>query len=806
MDMGSRLRTFGLALLLIALCAVAARAEPFDLAGPTLDVEVTRGGVTLPISQTPNLAPGDQLSIKADLPPTETVRYLLVAAFLRGATNPPPESWFHPLDTGVARSADGLKITVPDGAQQVLVFLAPRTGGDFKTLVGAVRGKPGAFVRASQDLNQATLDRSRLDVFLAILHKINPADSERLQKVSSLLARSLAIKVDADCFQKMPELQVDCLLQAKDSLILDDGQSTSIVQALTSGASADLLLQLSATPQAGYGANTPYLAAVLDIVRIFDSLHTAHYQYIPALGAIHGQQLSLMLSTAPSFHNPLSVLVAALPAVEPPQPPPLRAVDTKAAYCAGKGDLVLPAEGAPLAFSTAYAHDMGLRLKTKDGSAVELPVRADAENGGFIADASGLDPARFGDTLDGSLHGFWGFEPFDGPNFHLRTPHPEQWRLADDDRQALVVGRDDTVRLEGAAAACVESVALRSPSGETQPVDWKATQPDQISVTLPLGDSEAGAVTLMVKQQGDGDADLVALQAFNVAGHLDGFTVHAGDPFGVLKGSRLDEVTGLTMNGITFTPGALTSLNGADELILTASDTEAVAKLQAGKPMKAKATLKDGRTEKLNVSVAPPRPSVVLIDKSVQPATAGPPSTIELTDKDELPLGATLTFSIHAQTPAAFSGREKIEVATADGATSTTLAASDGLVLEDPHVALATLDTGKVFGASAFGALRFRIVDGTGSGDWQPLATLVRLPAFRALKCPGGRSQACELTGSNLLLVDSLSSDPKFDHAVKIPEGFAGRVLSVPYPSSGKFYVKLHDAPSVMNLAALPSD
>jgi hypothetical protein len=806
MDMGLRLRTIGLALLLIATCVAAARAEPFDLAGPTLDIEVTHGGVTLPISQTPNLSSGDQLSIRADLPPSESVRYLLVTAFLRGATNPPPETWFHPLQTWTSKGVDGLRITVPDGAQQVLVFLAPHTSGDFRTLVDAVRGRPGAFVRASQDLNQATLDRSRLNVFLAVLRKTNPADSEGLQKVSTLLGRSLAIKVDADCFQKMPELQAGCLLQAKDALILDDGQSTSIVQALTSGVSADLLLQLSATPQAGYGANTPYLAAVLDVARLFDSFRTAHYQYIPALGAIGGRKMSLLLSTAPSFHNPLSVLVTALPAVEPPQPPPLRAVDAKAAYCAAKGDLVLPAEGAPLAFSTAYAHDMALRLKTKDGAAVELPVRVDAEKGGFIADVSGLDPTRFGDTVDGSLHGFWGFEPFDGPSFHLRTPHPEQWRLAEEDRQSLVVGRADTVRLEGAQAACVESVALRTASGTTQPVDWKTTQPDQITVTVPLDDSDAGPLTLLVKQQGGGDADSVAIQAFAVAGHLDGFIVHAGDPFGVLKGSRLDEVTGLTINGVTFTPGALRSVSGADELTLTAGDAAAVARLQAGKSASAKATLKDGRVEKLKVSIAPARPRVELIDKSVQPGASTAPGAMELTSKDELALGATLTFSIRAKVPATFTGHEQVEVATADGGASATLASSGGLVLEDPQIAVATLDTAKAFGASAFGALRYRIVDEAGAGDWQPLATLVRLPTFRALKCPGGRGQACELTGSDLFLVDSLSGDARFDHPVKVPEGFAGRVMSVPYPTAGKFYLKLRDAPEFINVAAVPAD
>ncbi len=162
MDMGSRLRTIGLALLLIATCVAAARAEPFDLAGPTLDIEVTHAGVTLPISQTPNLSSGDQLSIKADLPPSQSVRYVLVTAFLRGATNPPPESWFHPLQTWTPRGADGLKITVPDGAQQVLVFLAPHTNGAVSTLVDAVRGRPGAFALRAPYMNSRVCPSHRL--------------------------------------------------------------------------------------------------------------------------------------------------------------------------------------------------------------------------------------------------------------------------------------------------------------------------------------------------------------------------------------------------------------------------------------------------------------------------------------------------------------------------------------------------------------------------------------------------------------------------------------------------------------------
>ena len=356
--------------------------------------------VRLPISQVPNLAAGDQLWIKADLPPTQSAHYLLVAAFLTGSTNPPPPNWFFRCETWARPCAQqGLSVTVPQDAQQVLVFLAPETRGDFSTLVDAVRGRPGAFVRTSQDLNQAALDRSRLESYLAAIRALNDADPSTLHELAPLLARSLAIKVDEKCLDRLPELQAPCLMKGQESLILNDGHSTSIVEALTSGPASDLAMEASYTPQLSYGYYSPYIASVLDIARILESFHTAQYQYIPALASQQGDRLALTLNTPPSFHNPKSVLVTALPAVEQAQLPPLHAVDPKEIYCARESSLVLPVEGAPLVFSTDYAHDVGLSLTGKDGQSIELPAKADAEQGGFVVDTSGLGGVSLGDSV-----------------------------------------------------------------------------------------------------------------------------------------------------------------------------------------------------------------------------------------------------------------------------------------------------------------------------------------------------------------------------------------------------------------------
>ena len=790
--------------LLAPALARAADTAPFDLAGPALKVTVAHAGATLPIAEVPNLSPGDVVSIKADLPASQSVHYLLVAAFLRGATNPPPQEWFSRAETWTRKGRDGLKLVTPPDAEQLVVFLAPQTGGDFKTLMGAVQGRPGAFVRASQDLNQASLDRSRLDAFLAAVRATDPTDPDRLKTVSPLLARSLTVKLNTDCFQKMAELQAACLTEGQDTLVLNDGHSTSIAEALTSGAPADLALQLTASPVANFGYSSAYVAAAFDVVRILQSFRTAQYQYIPAIATAKDDRLSLVLNAAPSFHNPQSVLVAALPAIAPPQSPPLRPVDPKAVFCAERTDLLLPIEGAPLAYSTHYAHDMVVRVRGKDGKTFDLPVRADAEKGGFIVDTSGVDPADLGDAVDGSLHGYWGFEPFDGPAFHLQTARAAPWRLAPDDEQALVVGRDDTVHLQGAAASCVESVVLQQPSGVAQPVTWKSEAPDQLTAVVPLGSAEPGPMTLLVRQYGMKDADTVALRAFTEAGRLESFAFHAGDHGGVLKGTRLDEVAGLTLAAASFTPGELTSSNGDDLLSLSAGDVGDLAKLRPGQTVTAKVALKDGRTVSLRTAVGAPRPQITLIGKSAQAGAPEGAAAIRLGDANELPRGAQLTFSVRVESPTRLDGRESIEVAGTDGAVIATLTPSSGLTQEDPQVVLAALDTSRV-GASTFGPLQFRLVQDGAPSDWRPLGALVRLPSLQALRCHEGGGHACELSGDNLYLLDAVASDPDFYHAARVPEGFPGRTLSIPHASAGRLlYIRLHDDPKVVSEAVFP--
>ena len=106
---------YRLVFVLLALPGFARGDTPgFDLSGPRIDVRVTRGGKSLPISQVPNLQPGDRLWLHPEIPQGQSVHYLLIAAFLRGSTNPPPESWFTKVETWSKRTREeGVVVTVP---------------------------------------------------------------------------------------------------------------------------------------------------------------------------------------------------------------------------------------------------------------------------------------------------------------------------------------------------------------------------------------------------------------------------------------------------------------------------------------------------------------------------------------------------------------------------------------------------------------------------------------------------------------------------------------------------------------------
>ncbi len=795
-------------MLFVLVGLARADAAPFDLIGPPVEIKVERAGETLPIAEVPNLQAGDRLWIHPDLPDSQSAHYLMIVVFLRGATNPPPENWFTRVETwDKAAREEGVYITVPEEAQEALILLAPDTGGAFATVRSAVRGKPGVFVRAAQDLEQASLDRARLERYLEAVRDTAITDPEELKAHTVLLARSLSIRLDSQCFDKPTAQQVPCLTQNTDQLVLDDAHSQSMVATLTTGAPADLVGQISLTPTARAGYYGAYVGAVVDVARILASTHTAQYQYIPALALPKRQQLNLRMNNPPSFRNPKSVLVVALPLIRPSPFPPLRTVDSKQVSCIEKPDLVLPVEGAGLVFASELAHNFSFRVPSKKGD-IDLPAKADPEKGGFVVDTSSLKPEELDGDVKGVLHGFWGFQPFEGPRFHLKSSHPVKWVVASKDASALIIGREDTLHVQAGDTACVSQVKLSGDGGKSLGADWKVSKPEELEVKVALQEATAGWVTMEVKQFGLAQPDQIRLHTYAEASRLDGFYLHAGDSDGILKGTRLDQVTALDLGGVSFTPADLSRDNQQDALKLSTKDASINTKLQPGAGTSASVTLKDGRTLDVKVTVDSPRPRVILISKNVQIDSASTAPAVHFSNQDDLPQEGHLSFFLKTQVPEAFQTSEKVEVATADESFRVLLSMADGnLTLQDSKTVFAVLDPLKHLGPSAFGPLKFRPVTADGAaGDWQPLVNLVRIPNLRGVHCVEQPEKQCSLVGDKLFLMDAVSVDPDFADPVPVPDGFVETALVIPPLPKGKtVYFKLRDAPATVDSVVMPA-
>lgn len=771
--------------------AARAQAGRFDLSGPSIDVHVQRGTRSLPIAMVPNLLPGDRLLIHADLPSTQSVKLLMVVAFLRGSTNPPPENWFTRIDTWDKKTrAEGVTVTVPTEAQEALIFLAPDTGGGFATLKSAVVGRPGVFVRAAQDLNEASFEQARIERYLQAIRRVPAGSPAELLDHSHKLAATLNLKPNEDCFKRPADQQLACLRQTGTQVLLDDGHGQTLASMLSTGDSANLIGAVAGTPMAtsgGAGAYSAYVGTVIDLVRLMSGLHTAHFQYIPAIAFPDEGALNLRLNTPPSFNNPKSVIVVALPAVQAYVPPPLRLQDPAHVSCLLQPSMVLPLEGAPLVFATGFAHDLVLHLNggTVDGK-TDLPMVPDAYDGGLVLSyttarkplpaaapeardaansklattpslkeslpqsaappdvpAGAMASDTSGDVLiTGTLRGSWGFDAFEGVTVPLQRRAGTGWKAFM--HGDLIAGRSNQLALRADGTACASKIELDAPGGRQKPLTWEpaadAHAPAvarQLEIKLPLESAAPGLLGLRVHQFGTDTVDKVAITAYSDRTRLQALHMHAGDRVAMLSGTGLAEVRSVKLGDTDYKPAAEQAGDKELRLLPDAPTKDHKPPSPAGATGMAEVMLADGRSVTVPYVVDAPRPSVEILTKSSR-MPAGTGVALSLGGNNDLPLDARITIALRSASPARFPRGEKIEIALADGSLHTALNVADGsLVLQDAHTALAFFSPAKSFGPSAFGPLQLRAVaeDGT-AGDWLPLGTLVRTPAIASVTCP----------------------------------------------------------------------
>ena len=362
--------------------------------------------------------------------------------------------------------------------------------------------------------------------------------------------------------------------------------------------------------------------------------------------------LNLRLSVPPSFRDPKSVVVIALPAVGPARMPPLHPIDPKQAFCAQKPDLILPAEGAPLVLATQLAHDLVLHVGLKSGS-VDIPLKAVPGEGGLVLDHPA--PLFQAGEVTGEVRGKWGFDDWIGPAYRLHSAQQSKWSVESSDQSALVVGREDTLHLKGEDSLCIDKVEELTTGGNALPLTWKSPKPDLLVVSMPMAEAVPGPVQVEIRQFGLEKPDVLTLNAYAEAASLDRLSLNAGDPEAVLTGTRLDEVAKVTLKGVAWSPATLGRVQDIDQ------PHDAHRQLDCG-PRSGPALLRHGAASRRpRIESSRDRQPRAPPDRPVEQRHAGPavetPSVVQLGSQDDLPVEKRLVFFLKSKVPSQLSAR-----------------------------------------------------------------------------------------------------------------------------------------------------
>ncbi|MGN5373616.1 hypothetical protein [Sphingomonas hankookensis] len=133
-----------------------------------------------------------------------------------------------------------------------------------------------------------------------------------------------------------------------------------------------------------------------------------------------------------------------------------------------------------------------------------------------------------------------------------------------------------------------------------------------------------------------------------------------------------------------------------------------------------------------------------------------------------------------------------IEIAAGEAARRLTVA-SGAVQRVGDDVVVTTIAPQTMFGPAVSGAMRLRAWRGGAPGEWQPLATLVRLPVLSAITC----TERCAVAGRDLFLVAAIGPTADRAAATPLPAGFVGTSVAVPPPVDPVLYLWLHDAADV---------
>lgn len=545
------------ALLLGAAEPPAKSGSAFAILGASVNVEVARGGTTLPATQVPYLERGDliEISFPKGVQFSRSPRWhLVVADMYNDYLQHAPTFPIADADLNRAKPGNVWAFTVADDTTP-LIFLVPEDGSRYGHGIPDARSaivdlSNRELLLKTADLSaSAEAKASTMQSFLQSLASIQPGElpdgrARVASATQSLFGSDLG---DSACFTPTvaQSTQYACAAQAVAS-----GYSSTPKVAVGAAIGSELSINT-----ATYGMLVGALYELLAKRRV-----AAHYQFVP--GTIKPGSDSTNVYVAEQLQydataaKPSTIVYFTIGSrATSPKTPSYGAVPSLPVCLASQTlGFDVPFSGLPIYFRS-HTITVKTASHTFDSSATYDPLR------GYHADLTSEQFAQLANGGTATLASDWGFEKFQTAAVPIVEPHAAKWTLQNGNDAHLVAG-DKTSTLtftDGGAhqGSCVQSIAVQDGLGRAISVTKLERTTDAVTATLDASDAGGATGTSTISEAGNIQAAPIAFSLLPALPSITSAVAYLPKGVLVLKGTGLKYINTVTLEhtGITFGSG-----------------------------------------------------------------------------------------------------------------------------------------------------------------------------------------------------------------------------------------------------------
>ena len=748
-----------LALLWLA-CACPAQAQDVIHHGPSLQVQVQRGDMLLPLAQVNRLRAGDILHVQPDVETLAKGEWVLLLARVSPTGNQVASRHFsvHELQ-GPAQ----LEITADN--QAPVIVLAPQ-----------LRNLFGLYTSLSESanlLNEVLHADPQRFYDLQKVDQINQA----IQTLSQSLARSVSGRSAQDAIQVAKDLAFkfgvrnldpECF---KNQLVNTECVATNIV------ANKDFALPSASDLSAMVGnkkavdLNSFLIANLRIFSEASDYLSNKYrdsYDFAPTFGRHQPQTQRIDLFSIARFRNGnIKTAYLYVPSWFTGATPSLL-TDNRRPGCFMRGRLDVQVRGRlPL---VSYWHDWRMNVRdpaTKETLAEISAITFDQETGRFrfeLPDAKDWQRPS-GQQVELALSGQFGFDTVLLDTVRMALPWADAataqaalggWRSLISGEQASLAPRNE------ADATCLDDLVLTTPDGHS--VARNTTPQPRLNADLQT--VPPGPLTLVLHQAGQ-DPLPVPVQVLQPQARITRIEHADGEDTLSVQGQRLERIARIEVPGRgSCTPGPEANTTASHMTFVCEGNIRRNASLPATVQVIHQDNEPEPLTKRLTPTPAIPRltlagntPNALLVSPSAKALQWGLPPGDVLMSED-----SGLSLLLQAQSPYVLSkGNYVLQLRFKDDPDTDARPLSAPLIADFSHNELRTrspvrFDPTRL--PSVVNPLEWRVLHQPSdqAGPWQPLGrTLVWLPDLQTLSCSAA-NDALLLSGQRLDLIDAFQT------------------------------------------------